>query len=99
VVAAIKSESPSLAHYIILYRNCIDGVIVSVLASSVLASSVLYRWFEPQLDQTKDYRIGICYFSTKHPALRRKSKDWLAWNQNNMSELGQHVYPRTVSVS
>ena len=36
--------------------------------------------------QTKDYKIGICCFSTKHAALRRKSKDWLAQNQNNMSE-------------
>ena len=55
---------------------------------SVLASSALDRWFEPQLGQTKDYRIGICYFSTKHPALRRKSKDWLAQNQDNKSEWG-----------
>jgi hypothetical protein len=28
--------------------------------------------------QTKDYKIGICCFSVKHSALRRKSKDWLA---------------------
>ena len=38
--------------------------------------------------QTKDYRIGICCFSAKHTALRRKSKDWLAWNQDNVSEWG-----------
>jgi hypothetical protein len=25
----------------------------------------------------KDYKIGICCFSAKHAALRRKSKDWL----------------------
>ena len=31
----------------------------------------------------KDYKIGICYFSTKHTALRRKNKDWLAQNQDN----------------
>ena len=36
--------------------------------------------------QTKDYKIGICYFSAKHAALRRKSKDGLARNQNNVSE-------------
>jgi hypothetical protein len=35
---------------------------------------------------TKDYKIGICCFSAKHAALRRKSKDWLARNQNNVSE-------------
>jgi hypothetical protein len=38
--------------------------------------------------QTKDYKIGICCFSTKQAALRRKSKDWLARNQNNVSERG-----------
>jgi hypothetical protein len=38
------------------------------------------------LGQTKDYKIGICCFSTKHAALRSKSKDWLARNQNNVSE-------------
>ena len=27
--------------------------------------------------------IGICCFSTKHAALRRKRKDWLARNQDN----------------
>ena len=41
--------------------------------------------FEPRSHQTKDYEIGICCFSTKHVALRRKSKDWLAQNQNNVS--------------
>jgi hypothetical protein len=35
---------------------------------------------------TGDYKIGICCFSAKHAALRRKSKDWLAQNQNNVSE-------------
>ncbi len=53
---------------------------------SVLASSVVGRWFEPLSDQTKDYIIGICCFSGKHAVLRRKNKDWLARNQNNASE-------------
>jgi hypothetical protein len=34
----------------------------------------------------KDYEIGICCFSAKHAALTRKSKDWLARNQVNVSE-------------
>jgi hypothetical protein len=42
--------------------------------------------FEPRSGQTKDYKIGICGFSAKHAALRRKSKEWLARNQNNVSE-------------
>jgi hypothetical protein len=53
---------------------------------SVLASSVVDRVFEPRSGQAKDYKIGICCFSAKHAALRRKSKDWLARNQNNVSE-------------
>ena len=53
---------------------------------SVLASSAVDRGFEPRSDQTKDYKIGICCFSAKHTALRRKSKDWSSRNQNNVSE-------------
>ena len=53
---------------------------------SVLASSVVDRGFESQSSQTRDYKIGICCFSAKHSALRRKSKDWLVRNQNNVSE-------------
>ena len=53
---------------------------------SVLASSAVDRGFEPRLGQTKHYKISISCFSTKHAALRRKSKDWLARNQNNVSE-------------
>ena len=53
---------------------------------SLLASSAVDRGFDPRSGQTKDYKIGICCFSAKHAALRRKSKDWLARNQNNVSE-------------
>jgi hypothetical protein len=55
---------------------------------TVLAASAVGRGFEPQSCQTKDYKIGICCFSTKHAALRRKSKNWLARNQDNVSEWG-----------
>ena len=55
---------------------------------SVLTSSAVDRGFEPRSGQTKDYIIGICCFSAKHAALRRKSKDWLAGNQDNVSEWG-----------
>ena len=53
---------------------------------TVLASSAIDRGFEPQSGQTKNYKIGICCFSAKHAALRRKRKDWLSRNQNNVSE-------------
>ena len=88
----------------------ISGVMVSVLASSVvdcglnhingvmvsvLASSVVECGFESRSGQTKDYsKIGIYCFSAKHAALRRNSKDWLAWNQEKVGR--HHVYARTV---
>jgi hypothetical protein len=53
---------------------------------SVLVSSAVDRGFEPRSGQTKDYNIGICCFCAKHAALRRKNKDWLPRNQNNVSE-------------
>jgi hypothetical protein len=52
----------------------------------VLASSAVDRGFEPQSGKAKDYTIDICYFSDKHAALKRKSKDWLTRNQDNVSE-------------
>jgi hypothetical protein len=52
---------------------------------SMLAWSVVDRGFKPRSGQTKDYEIGIYCFSPKHAALRRKSKNWLARNQNNVS--------------
>ena len=61
--------------------NHIGGVMVSVLASSAVD-----RGFESRSGQAKNYEIGICCFSDKHVALRRKSKDWLARNPNNVSE-------------
>ena len=53
---------------------------------SMLELSVVDRGIESRSGQFKDYEIGICCFSAKHAALRRKSKDWSAWNQNNVSE-------------
>ena len=67
--------------------NCIGGIMVSMLASSVVDHG-----FEPRSGHTKDYKIGICCFSTKHAALRRKSKDWLARNQNNVSEWSDMLF-------
>jgi hypothetical protein len=47
----------------------------------------------------KDYKIDMCCFSTKHAALRRKSKDWLAQNQNNVSEWSDLLLCRFLSIS
>ena len=63
--------------------NRIGGVMVTVLASSSLC-----RGFEPRSGQAKNKKIGICCFFAKQASLRRKSKDWLARNQDNVSEWG-----------
>jgi hypothetical protein len=65
--------------------NHIGGIMPMV---SVLASSAVEHGFESRLGQTKgkDYKIGICCFSAKLASLRSKSKDWLARNQNNVSD-------------
>ena len=69
---------PSKLH---LTTNRNVGVMVSVLASSAV-----HREFEPRSGPIKNYKIGICCFSAKHAALRRKNKDWFARNQDNVSE-------------
>ena len=63
---------------------------------SVLASDVVDQGFEPQAGQTKDYKFGICCFSAKHAPLRRKNKNWLARDQDNVSPVERHVYPQTI---
>ena len=45
----------------------------------------IYR-FESWSGLTKDYEIGICCFSAKHAPIRNNSKDWLACNQDNVSD-------------
>jgi hypothetical protein len=52
----------------------------------VLPSSMVDRWLlESRSGQTLDYEIGICCLSANHIAIKRKSKDWLDRNQDNMS--------------
>ena len=50
-------------------------------------SNAVGRAFYPRSGQTKDYKIGICCFSTKHVALRRKSKE-----SGYCIRVGWHVY-------
>ena len=51
---------------------------VSVLATTVLATTVVDRWFEQLC------KIGICCFSAKHK--RAREKTGCLGNQNNVSE-------------
>jgi hypothetical protein len=53
---------------------------------SVLTPKTEYRGIEPRSGQTKDGKIGICCVLAEHAPIRRKSKDWLARNQDNMFE-------------
>jgi hypothetical protein len=53
---------------------------------SVLASNTVDCVFDPRSGQTKDYKIGICWFSSKDTTLRSKNKDWLAQSQDNVSK-------------
>jgi len=52
----------------------------------MFASSAIDRGFEPQSGQIKDFKISMCCFSAKQAALKKKNKDWLARNQNDVSE-------------
>jgi len=49
--------------YVIVLLHLIGGVLVSMLASSVVD-----RGFEPRSSQSKDYRISVCCLSAKHGA-------------------------------
>jgi hypothetical protein len=66
----------------------IGGVMVSVLALIAVDHG-----FETRSGKTKEYKIGICCFSAKQAALRRRRKDWLARNQDNVSEWGDMSIP------
>jgi hypothetical protein len=55
---------------------------------SVLTLSEVDRGFDFRSGQTKDFEIGMCCFSAKHIVWRRKSKDWFARNQYNVSVCG-----------
>ena len=73
---------------LILYVTIASGFkTVSVVYGRVKPRTKLHRWCmvgsnqglncigDVWSGQTKDYKIGICCFSTKHAALRRRSKD------------------------
>ena len=66
---------------------------------SVLVLSAGDRGFEHWSGQTKDYKIGICCFSAKHAAVRRKTKDWSAQNQTNVSKWSDMSTRGLLSVS
>ena len=52
----------------------------------VLSTSAVDRGFKTRSGQTKDFKLDICCFSANQAALRCKSNDKLARNQDNVSE-------------
>ena len=77
-----------------------DHFMIDYVMVSVFALSAVDRGFELRSGQTKDAKIDICCFSAKNLELRRKSKDWLARNQDNVSEWGDiSICTQCVSVS
>ena len=68
--------------------SCINNIIeysrIGGIIVSVLASSVMFSGFEARSGQTKDYEIGICCFSAKQTVINRKGKCWLALNKDNV---------------
>ena len=63
-----------------LFFNAIGGIMVSMLTPRVTVS------LSPGEFKLKTIEIGICCSSAKHTALRSTRKDWLALNQDNVSE-------------
>ena len=83
------------------YRSFCSNRIGDVIVS-VFALSSVDHGFQARSVQTKLYKIGICWFSAKHAALRRKRKDWFALNHENVYERSvmttqglPNDYPRT----
>jgi hypothetical protein len=98
----LQSRIKSLKHLHLIFcfnELSIKSDRIGDVMVSLLASSAVDRGFEPRSDQTKDYKIGMCCFCAKHAALRRKSKDWSARNQNNVSEWSDMSTRGLVSVS
>ena len=73
---------------------CIDDIFVSIHTSHVVDHGN-----KPWSCQTKDYKSGSCCFSAKQAALRRKSKDRLAQNQDIVSRCSDMSTHRLVSVN
>ena len=57
------------------------------------------REFESWSGQSKNYEIGICYFSAKHTILRSKRKGCLTLNHNNMWTVSYYYANLTTRVS
>jgi hypothetical protein len=60
-----------------------------VLMVSILTSNAVDCGFEPRSGQTKDYKIGMCYFSSKHKTKRIRAKT--GWLRISV-QVERHIY-------
>jgi hypothetical protein len=67
-------------------RNAHQRLLIGSVIVSVLGLSAVDRGFKSRSGQTKDYKLVFVAYNTKHAVLKRKNKDWLARNQDNVSE-------------
>jgi len=73
-------------HKVIVMR-VLQDIYQSRNSSILRSNSPMSQLFSsPDWVKLKTIKIGICCFSAKHATLRRKNKDWLALNQDNLSE-------------
>ena len=65
-----KSNLKDIRRWYSIIRNCIDGVMVTMLTTSVVDHG-----FKAWSSQTKQYEVGICCFSAKQAALKMLKRD------------------------
>ena len=68
------------------YSIRINRQLASVLQWSTFLPRLWQYGFYPRSEQANNYEIGICCFCARRPGLKRKNKDWLTLNQENVSE-------------
>ena len=60
---------------------------------SMFASSTVDRGFEPRSVQTKDYQKKYVAYAPSIKEKEQQQQNWLAWNQDNVSEWGDMSFP------
>jgi hypothetical protein len=90
----LESSSPitlgttdPVIHHETYYELSLNTCLLFTVASTHTNRKTVRKALTPEAEQVKpkDTEIGVCWFSAKHAVLR-KSKDWLARNQDNVSE-------------
>ena len=89
------NKLPSTENQALTLLNCLTTSMWFMRICGLMVQTACLKCGRSRV-QTKDYKIGICCFSAKHGALRRKSKDWLTWNQDKVFECGDMSIRRLV---